>query len=57
MVVLGTALSKLCNLEALAAAIPAVPASQLGLGAGIKGVRKARYPAIAASRRPAIAGS
>jgi hypothetical protein len=30
-VVLGTALSKLCNLEALAAAIPAVPASQLGL--------------------------
>jgi hypothetical protein len=30
-VVLGTALSKLCNLEALAAAIPAVPACQLGL--------------------------
>jgi hypothetical protein len=30
-VVLGTRLSKLCNLEALADAIPAVPASQLGL--------------------------
>jgi hypothetical protein len=30
-VVLGTALSKLCNLEALADAIPAVPAGQLGL--------------------------
>ncbi len=30
-VVLGTTLSKLCNLEALAAAIPAIPASQLGL--------------------------
>jgi hypothetical protein len=30
-VVLGTALSKLCNLEALAAAIPALPPCQLGL--------------------------
>jgi hypothetical protein len=30
-IVLGTALSKLCNLEALAAAIPPVPTSQLGL--------------------------
>jgi hypothetical protein len=30
-VVLATALSKLCNLEALANAVPAVPASQLGV--------------------------